>query len=845
MKLNQVGGKAYNLHLLLSSGINVPAFQVVTADTFERFNNTLFNSIPAELNETTYIDFEKVLETHFSMLFIDPDARASIGSVLPGPTIHFAVRSSGTEEDGALSSFAGQFESYLFVKADSIFEKVLACWRSRFSFRALSYIRNKEVSERFPLAVIIQVMVPAEKSGVMLTANVDQQEPFQTVISATYGIGEGIVSGECEADAYVLSQEGQQLIRQDLVSKVTMLVHDEKAQGLKSSEVSAHLRDMPVLNDPELKHLGLMALKIEQDRKGIPQDIEWCFYNGSLFILQTRPLTSWPGLHKTSKLELWDSSNIGESYHGSVSPMTFSFSRENYHNLFKALLKDLGCSRDSLERSEVHLENLLGQYQGHLYYRLSHWKKLLVPLPGGPVFMKFLSSFIGSSSETGSDSNKNAGMEIINACQVVLKIIYRYSFRKVFTASFEKKYAAFSKIQWKRLDSGLNEKQILDSIRSFYDELFGFWFMPTYNDFFSVVAVGLFDKFVAFVFSNRPALERNEIKLNLIGASKGLGPIVELKKLVELLKSYPELGILVKNTDIHELTKLWSKHDIVFENVRVPFQEFLDQWGFRCEDELMLEATDLKEDPTKFFEQLQMHLTLPETTSVRSQEKLLPEGPKERLLLPLLNALATRTMEHLDTRESMRIKRSELFAIMRRYLKGLGNILSPEYLDHPMDIFYLHLEEVRTLHKQQFRALIASRKLTNSEEAPERFYFDSVNVIIPRKIVSNADGISGTPCFGGLVQGEIVIYEKGMNVSDMKDKILITERSGPGHVAYFPHIKAMIVEKGSTLSHAVIAAREFGLPTIVGVPDLCLKMTGVSIVEVNANTGQVLIITYG
>lgn len=818
MRPEDVGGKAYNLFRLTGEGFNVPAFKVVGPDIFIKWNSYLFTFIPGDLTEETYKVFDKQLDLHYATVLKSDEARWDVCVGLPvGPT--FAVRSSGTEEDGVNSSFAGQFESYLQVSPQDVFEKVVECWRSRFSFRALSYIRNKGASEHFPLAVIVQTMIEAEKSGVMLTANVDLQEPYQTVISVTMGIGEALVSGECNADTYIVSQDHHKVLR-----------------------TTQKMGEGNVLSSEEIKTLSEIALKIERAYGGQPQDIEWCFKGGKLYLLQTRPLTSWATLDKSSPLELWDSSNIGESYHGSVSPLTYSFSLENYQHLFGALLRDLGCSEDSLKASSIHLENLLGQYQGNLYYRLSNWKQLLIPVPGGSLFMRLLGPFIGSSIETGSTQQKNFGLDVFEAIGVVFKIFWRYTFRSIFTRSFEKKYAVFAQKKWDYLKSDQDEKALLESVRTFYDEL-NFWYMPTYNDFFSVIWMGLFEQGVKTVFSGRSALDQNAIKLGLIGATKGLGPVVELKKIVALCERSPQLVALLKSADPRALADLWNKQDPAFNSVRNELQAFLDHWGFRCEDELMLEATDLKEDPTLLFEQIQLHLGVKgETTSAREEQRIL-EGPRERLLFPLLSLAARRTKEHLETRESMRIKRSELFAIMRRYVKRLGKFWAAErVLERAEDIFYLHLAEIRATRKEDLKEIVAARKLIPVGDAPMRFYNGKDQVIVPKKVApDDGKGIFGTPCFGGIVSGEVLFYVKGMSVSEMKGKILVTERSGPGHVSYFPHIKAMLVEKGSTLSHAVIAAREFGLPTIVGINDLSSKLAKAGLIEVNANTGEIII----
>lgn len=795
MSVADWGGKAHNLKRLQELGLPVPAFAVVPASVFTKWRQEL-------------LDNPKALAKNLEL-------RRELQSYIPEGT-SFAVRSSGTEEDGAAFSFAGQFESYLEVPPALVVEKIIACWQSRFTDRARAYIETHGLDQHSALAVIIQRMISSDKAGVMITANPDFLEPFQTVISAGRGLGEGVVSGEVETDTYVLSQSTHELLRGQL-------------QGAT-----------PILTKEELRSLSLLGRTIEKAYGGVPQDIEWCFKNGELFVLQTRPLTSWSGPVKTTELELWDSSNIGESYHGAVSPMTFSFTRENYQNLFTALLRDLGATEVDLEKSRTHLCQLLGQHQGHLYYRLTHWKELLAPLPGGALFMRLLGPFIGSSTETGERPHRT--LEALRALGVVRKIFKRYLFRHRYTQEFERRYEAFRRKEWRALEGNLSEHELKAKVLGFYEELFEFWLMPTYNDFFSVMWTGAFEAILKFAYKDRTPAERSELRLTLVGAAKGLGPVVELKKLTQLVKANPAVLSFILNTSSEELARLWDADSPEFAPVREAFARFLADWGFRCEDELLLEATDLLEAPGLFFEQLKLHLTTVPRSIREEAPVVLARNLREKLASPLVRFVAMRTKEHLETRESMRIKRSELFALMRRYLKRLGSLWQQQgILTEARDIFRLELPALRRMPKEELKAALRSWEMF--ETAPARFYQADNQILVPKTFKESSGGISGTPCFGGLVTGEVVIYHKGMSVGEMKGKILCTERSGPGHVTYFPHILAMIVEKGSTLSHAVIAAREFGLPTVVGVEDVCEKLAGAGTVSVDANTGEIKIIS--
>jgi pyruvate, water dikinase len=177
-----------------------------------------------------------------------------------------AVRSSAVAEDSEAASYAGQQETFLFVEgAEEVCRRVVDCWASFFSERALYYRSEKGSLGDLGMAVVVQKMVDPEKSGVLFTVDPVRRRRDRMVVEAVRGVGEQVVSGEVTPDHYSLDREGK-LKRQKVV--------DER-----------------VLTDEELSKLGELGGRLE-DKHGVAQDIEWAIVGEEIFLLQSRPVTT-------------------------------------------------------------------------------------------------------------------------------------------------------------------------------------------------------------------------------------------------------------------------------------------------------------------------------------------------------------------------------------------------------------------------------------------------------------------------------------------------------------------------------------------------------------------------
>ena len=332
-----IGGKADNLLRLQRQNFQVPDWIAVPVDAFLETLKIggLGQKLEALLATLSSDNAAKIAAEAHVLILAAPlpeglsEELASIDFIVHAPLGFVSVRSSAADEDGTTHSFAGIHESFLYVRgADSVARHIRRVWASGYQERALLYRRaNGLPLHPVPMAVIVQKMIDAQTSGVVFTADPAAQNPFALVVSTLFGLGEGLVGTGLAADHARYDKRTRQ-INLDVAAKETQLIHDKlRGEGLVEIPVPEALRNAPALSDGQLDLIIRTALQIEQARRR-PQDIEFCFdAAGSLYILQTRDITTVKDVGPAAcNRQVWDNSNIIESYSGITTPLTFSCS---------------------------------------------------------------------------------------------------------------------------------------------------------------------------------------------------------------------------------------------------------------------------------------------------------------------------------------------------------------------------------------------------------------------------------------------------------------------------------------------------------------------------------------
>ena len=265
-------------------------------------------------------------------------------------TSYFAVRSSASGEDGESKSYAGHFYSAVAVKRSDVF----------------SELKNVIASfGELDGSVIIQEFIPSDVSGISFS---DNGEGI-VIINSNFGLCKNVVEGK-SCDEYLTSKDGT-LIRKSISNDKPVLSFG--GGNLKESNNSNQS-----LNQEQINQVVELAKKTEDFFKH-PQDIEWCFQNQTLYLLQSRPITK---SIKIPEQEYFDSANIAESYSGIVLPLTASFAERVYKVVYTDFLRMSGVPKKTLKKHAYVFDNLLGFSHGRMYYNMNNWYRLAQFVPG-------------------------------------------------------------------------------------------------------------------------------------------------------------------------------------------------------------------------------------------------------------------------------------------------------------------------------------------------------------------------------------------------------------------------------------------------------------------------------
>ncbi len=301
-ELETVGGKAASLGELIGAGLPVPPGFVVTADTYRTFiveagiDDELFEAVDvdpedsAALREAEEAAHELIMGTPLPKS-VREEILERYRSMGDDEEAFVAVRSSATAEDLPDASFAGQQETYLNVREDDLIRRVKECWASLFTQRAIYYRQRKGFSHaEVDIAVVVQRMVDAEKSGVLFTSHPSTGEP-RAIIEAAWGLGEAVVSGTVSPDNYVYDAEEGTVDEVTVADKKIEMIKDPETGETVKRDVEGDRRTERVLSDEEISELVALGERVEA-HYGVPQDVEWAIFDGDVYMLQSRPITT-------------------------------------------------------------------------------------------------------------------------------------------------------------------------------------------------------------------------------------------------------------------------------------------------------------------------------------------------------------------------------------------------------------------------------------------------------------------------------------------------------------------------------------------------------------------------
>jgi len=849
----KIGGKALNLSRLQNWGFNVPKWIVIP-------EVILLEQMPVDLLKEG--DAEKI-KAFIHNIEIPQDFLKAITACF-GENTFVAVRSSATDEDGANHSFAGQFESHLYVDGDTLESSIKKVWSSAFSKRVIEYRKHNGLSQNGGIAVIVQEMVAAEVAGVAFGINPTNGDRKEKVVNAVFGLGEGLVSGALNADTFLI-KEGT--IKSQLVEKTHAFYQNKNTQkGIEKNVVEKEKQITATLNEKELIEIE-DTLNHLFEKTGKAQDIEFAIKGGELYLLQTRPITNLHLLpNKDGQRIVWDNSNIVESYPGVTTPLTFSFIIKMYEAVYKQLVGIFGVSQKDIDNNQHLFANMLGLLKGRVYYNLLSWYKLLALLPGYSLNASFMENMMGVKErfEVENPHQRSKFSDYLRVVWVIISMLVQLVKLPKETRLFQKMFDTKMK-EYEAVDfATLQVSAIVDKYKNFEKTLVKEWKPPLVNDLFAMIFFGVLQKLtIKYEIS-----DNKNIHNDLLCGSDDIISTEPIRRILNIseniLKDKRAKQFFIHNDE----DKIWQELSKgKYPEIKKAIEAYLQKFGDRCIGELKLESIAYTEQPEVLVKTIKSYVnqniaastinknvgkSLRENAEIEVDKALKGTFFKKRFFAFILN----KTRQLVSNRENLRYERTRAFGMVRKMFLAIGKKFYAEnIIAHPRDIFYLTKEEIfdfigGTSINVNLPILIDARKkefesygnLPTPNERIETFGIVShANDFYQKKADTEPfDGdLQGIGCCPGRVKAKVRVVMNPNEVNDLEGGILVTSSTDPAWVTLFPTASAIIVERGSLLSHSAIVSREMGKPCIVGVTGLLDSLKTGDWVEMDGSTGEI------
>jgi pyruvate,water dikinase len=766
----------------------------------------------------------------------------ALGTIGAAP---YAVRSSMVGEDSATRSFAGQLDSFLHQRRQDVAAAIVGCWASAFGVRALAYQLRGAAGVPLPrVAVVVQRMVDGRVSGVLFTANPVDGNRDESLLSATYGLGEGVVSGACNADEFVWSRTNGE-VAATLAHKDRAVVRATSGVGTEELLVDDARGEARSLGRAEVSIICAEGARIA-DTLGAPQDIEWTLADDGLYLLQARPITA-RALRATGPRVVWDNSNIQESYCGVTTPLTFSFAADCYASVYTQTLRALGVPRDRIAAYEPVLHNLLGLVGGRVYYNINNWYRALLVLPSFGRNKEDMEQMMGLESPV--DFIEDEVLSTVERLRRAPRMGVTLARMLASFATLDTRVDAFLR-QFEATMAGYDRARLADA--SFSElmalrerarvELIGRWHTPILNDLYVMMACGRLRRIVERAAGDAAP----RLMSSLLAADEGVASVEPTRALMRIARTIAATpgaaAVLADGAPLDALAALRAR----FADLGAAIDDYLARYGDRCMGELKLETISLRQDPSFVVQVLRNYLTQPtlDPDALARDEKArrqIAHAEVTAALGPVGRARFERALtaarRGIAAREAMRLARTRAFGLHRDlYLAVGGRLHEAGRLDAPRDVFYLTVQEIAAYHDgtsvgADLAALARLRRAEfaryEADELPNRF--ETLGPVyhgnrLAPPVASDEERaapiLRGLGCSPGIVEAPLAVIARPDDDLALDGKILTALRTDPGWAPLFPSARAILVERGSTLSHSAVLARELGIPAVVGVPNL-------------------------
>jgi phosphohistidine swiveling domain-containing protein len=819
------GGKGSNLARLTAGGFDVPQGFVLTTEAYRNWIDTAdgwkqaVRDLPKD-NQKELPAAATALRHQLSEFPLPDTLSAEIRERVNQHPVNtaFAVRSSSNMEDMAEAAFAGQHDSFLnCIGADAVIESVLQCYLSLWHDRAIAYRQQNNCDQtEVQMAVVVQEMAACDSAGVAFSINPVSGDLNVAVINANFGLGESVVSGECEVDHIEVDKTSGEIITSRIADK-SMFTEAAACGGTADRETAATSRHEAVLSAANIAAI-IALLKQAETYFHFPQDIEWGFTGDRLVVLQSRPITTIP--------PRWTRDESAERFPNAFAPLAWDFMEAGFH------------------RSMNHSFNLMGfpPFTGKWFGKHNHYiygNQNAVELYAGQFPFTFTS--------------------LDDLPALIPQLREKYHWVQELPVHWTRDLDYYLIRLGEFLSEPLEEKSVSElwTFVKRLNEHGSQYFLPNiaisvtqgmlYKFLFFLLqalsgpekAAGLMDQLLAFCETKTGAVNR------------------ELYDLAMIAREDPLLQERLRSQEGNQA--LWESGGLEFDHPAFyhPFALMMRNHGHR---ELEIDPYQplWAEVPWVALDQIRLILDAPKDLppaeperelKIRTQEaekELFREIPQDLHFFVHEIIRLTRVYTSLDDFEHYQTTR--LTVPLRKGLRALGErLLERGVVKDPMDIFFARVSEVDAAIANDTSAewqkladvIIESKASWEAARNQAPTWTPEEKAVSSTAIESGAE-LSGIPGSPGVQEGEVFIVTCPQDFAEFPSgAILVARTTNPVWTPLFYTAAAVITESGGPLSHGAVTAREMRIPAVMSVHNCMSILRNGCSVRVNGSEGKV------
>lgn len=877
-----VGGKGLNLARLAQAGLPVPGGFMVTTEAYRRFADAygLAGYIAEQLQAADLsrpAELERVsaeIRAQFAAHPIPTDLAETLRTAYArlGDQPPVAVRSSATAEDLPDLSFAGQQDTYLnVIGPDALLTAVVNCWSSLWTARAIGYrARNAIPQAEVTLAVIVQYQVPSQASGVLFTANPLTGLRRETVIDATLGLGEALVSGLVEPDHYVVDTPRRVITSKTLGAKA-LIIQSQAGGGTVSQATDAARRQ--ALPDAEILALADLGQRVAA-LYDTPQDIEWAWTAAEgLHLLQSRAITS---LYPIPE-RLADDPTLHVLFsfgavQGLLDPMT-PLGQDTIQGVFAGAAAGLFHIPTTLETQKVIYtagERLWADVTALLRHPIGRRLVALALSVVEPSVAQTVGPLLDDprlTPQRGWFKLSTAWRIARFAAPALLRLARtwaRPAWARVNVEAVMARYVAeFPSDASTPLAAGLRQ----------LDAFCAGGFSQAIRQFVPVMGAGMSALNLLRLLTASLPEPRPDVLLLTRGLPHNVTTEMDLAlwQTARVFQADAAAYSFLTSRPAPDLAAAYQRGQWP-PVAQQALARFLAVYGRRGLGEIDLGRVRWGEDPTPVIQALQSYVQIRD--DARAPDKVFAKGSAEAeaTLKDLVQALrpthwgwfkarlariaAHRARGLAGLRESPKFFMITLLGEIRASLLTAGReLVAAGRLNQPDDMFFLHVAELRALARGESRdwaGLAAARRQLNAREQRRRQ--------IPRVLLNDGrafyegigagtppdDGtILGMPVSPGMVEGQVRVVLNPHGTQLLPGEILVCPGTDPSWTPLFLAAGGLVMEVGGLMTHGSVVAREYGIPAVVGVHEATTRLQTGQRVRVDGSQGRITLLDTG